>query len=267
LSVIVRTRDSARTLQRALDSLRAQTVDVEIVVVDSGSQDETLDLARRGADLLIEIPPSAYTPGHALNVGAAAAVGEIVGALSSHCELASDVWAEHALAHFADPAVAGVAGSLHGPDGPLTGPVRHTAGLARRHPQWGFSNHASAWRATTWAREPFSESLATGEDREWALRVLDAGETIVYDPELWVDMSHRWKQGAVTFFRRERSEQQLIWSLYGLPAPGTRDLLGEWWRPPDTRHPPLFHRLNYRRAAGLVGAHLGRRAGAAQRHG
>lgn len=240
---------------------------VEVVVVDSGSQDETLDIARRGADLLIEIPPSAYTPGHALNVGAAVAGGEIVGALSSHCELTSDAWAEHALAHFADPAVAAAGGSLHGPDGLLTAPVRQTAEQARRHPQWGFSNHASAWRAATWARVPFNESYPTGEDREWALRVLDGGEAIVFDPELWVPMSHRWKHGAVTFFRRERIEQRVIWSLYGLPAPGALDLLGEWWRPPDTDHSPLFHRLNPRRAAGLVGAHLGRRAGAARRPG
>ena len=265
--MIVRTRDSARTLQAALDSLRAQSVPVEIVVVDSGSQDATLDIARRNADLLIEVPPSAYTPGHALNVGAATAAAEIVGALSSHCVLASDVWAEHALAHFADPVVGAAAGSLNGPEGRLTAPVRQTAEQARRHPQWGFSNHASAWRASTWAREPFDESLPTVEDREWALRVLEGGETIVFDPELWVEMRHRWKHGTVSFFRRERSEQQIIWDLYGLPAPRALDLLGEWWRPPDTHHSPFFHRLNYRRAAGLIGAHLGRRTGAARRSG
>ena len=68
-SVIVRCRDEVRTLERTLESLRRQTVDPEIVVVDSGSSDGSLEVARRYADQLIEIPPETFTFGHALNVG------------------------------------------------------------------------------------------------------------------------------------------------------------------------------------------------------
>src|SRR5207248_3651209 len=48
-SVIIRTKDSARTLPGALASVRAQTVACEVVVVDSGSRDATLSIARAGA--------------------------------------------------------------------------------------------------------------------------------------------------------------------------------------------------------------------------
>ena len=84
-SAIVRVKDEAGPIRHALDSLRRQTVPVEIVVVDSGSTDGTLEVARAVADRLVEISPERFTYGHALNVGAAAASGRVHIALSAHC--------------------------------------------------------------------------------------------------------------------------------------------------------------------------------------
>jgi len=51
ISFVVPTRNSARTLEACLGSLRAQThPDVEVVVVDNCSTDGTVDIARRCAD-------------------------------------------------------------------------------------------------------------------------------------------------------------------------------------------------------------------------
>jgi hypothetical protein len=40
-----------------------------------------------------------------------------------------------------------------------------------------------------------------------------------------------------------------------------RDALHEWWTGiPQDRRPPLYHRLNYRRAVGLAGKYAGLRS-------
>ncbi|MGI4895424.1 MAG: glycosyltransferase, partial [Janthinobacterium lividum] len=86
-SVIVRTYNSAATLGATLDSIRAQDVPAEIVVVDSGSGDATMDMVRARADVVVEIAHQEFSYGRALNLGAAAASAPVHVALSSHCVL------------------------------------------------------------------------------------------------------------------------------------------------------------------------------------
>jgi rhamnosyltransferase len=256
---VVRSLDSAATIGEAFSGLRRQTIGLEIVVVDSGSTDDTLAIARRFADRIVEIPRAEYRPGHALNIGTSEAAGEVVFALSSHCRLVHDDWAETALAHYGDAQVAGVAGSLTTPDGrPLRAPYVQTLADAHAYPYWGFSNHASSWRRSALERFPFDDACLV-EDKEWALRVLAAGLQLVFDPHLWVEQRHRWRVGARGYFRRERRESRALAGVVPIPAYGLRDLGKEWLMPPDDEHSRLFHLLNYRRAAGLLGKYTGLR--------
>jgi rhamnosyltransferase len=259
-SVVVRSFNSAATIARALDDLRGQTVELELIVVDSGSQDDTLRIAGPVADRVLQIPQDSYMPGRALNVGTRAASGEVVFAFSSHCRLPGHDWAERALAHYGDPEVAGVAGSTTTPDErPLEEPYVQRLEDVSLHPFWGFSNHASSWRRSVWEELPFTETRLV-EDKEWALRVLESGRKLVFDPALWVDQSHRWRVGTLEFFRRERRETGALAQLIPMPPYGPLDLAREWLTPPDDEHSRLFHLLNYRRAAGLLGKYAGRRA-------
>lgn len=76
VSVIVPTRDAARTLEACLASVRAQTYqDVELVVVDNGSTDGTPDIARKLADRVLAAGPERSAQ---RNAGAAAASGEFL---------------------------------------------------------------------------------------------------------------------------------------------------------------------------------------------
>jgi len=266
-SAIVRCRDKADTLERALESLRRQTADVEIVVVDSGSRDGSLEIARRHCDQLIEIPPESFTFGHALNVGAQAASAPFHFALSAHCYVERDDWIERGLRHYEREDVGGVMGWHALPDGsPLEGVFHQTAEHARAHPFWGFSNHASSWRASVWEKHHFHETLWAAEDREWAFRVLDDGWVIAFDPHLVVGMTHVWRSGLREYYRRQRGSARAICSFAELPPYGLRDVLRDWWkRFPDRRHSATLYRLDPRRMAGLAGKYAGYRQ--AQREG
>jgi rhamnosyltransferase len=260
-SAIVRCRDELPTLERALASLRAQTVRPEIIVVDSGSTDGSLAVARRLADRVIELAPGEFSYGRALNVGARAAAAPVHFALSAHC-FAPPHWVERALAHYTRADVAATNGIQTFADGtPITAPFFQDAAHARSNPWWGFSNHASSWRADVWRRFAFDERLEAAEDREWAWRVTAAGWRIAFDPALWVDMSHAWKASPGAVYARRRREARAIASFARTSPYTLRDLVRDWWSElPADRHSAAAHRvLNVRRLAGLAGRYVGRR--------
>jgi len=101
LSVIVPTRNSARSLEHCLESVRAQThPDVELIVVDNGSSDDTSRIARAYADRVIERGPERSAQrNHGWRIGS----GEIVLFLDSDQALEPDVAAEAVAAFHADP--------------------------------------------------------------------------------------------------------------------------------------------------------------------
>jgi hypothetical protein len=156
-------------------------------------------------------------------------------------------------------------GGTHLADGsPIDGTFYQDRDYVRAHPTWGFSNHASSWRRDVWQQYPFDESLDAAEDKEWALRVLAEGQRVIaYRADLMVSLEHRWKNGAIAFFRRERLESRVLAQACSLPPYRARDLAHEWWSDlPDDRHSAFANRfLNYIRIAGLLGRYVGFRDG------
>jgi len=257
-SVVVRAKNEARDIERTFKALRRQTVPVEVVVVDSGSTDGTLEIAGRWCDRLIEIPAESFTYGHSVNLGAEAASAPFHFCLSAHCAPERDDWIERSLRHYARADVAATNGIQTFPDGRAVEYVFYQDGdHVRRHLLWGFSNHASSWRAEVWREHPFDPGLSSSEDREWALRITTAGWVIAYDPELWVDLSHQWGGGALFQYRRKLLETRGLAEFAPLQPFTLSDAFNEWWARPDDRHSALFHRLNYRRAAGILGKYRG----------
>lgn len=263
-SVIVRAKNEAGTIERTLRAVRDQTVETELLVIDSGSTDGTLEIARTWCDRLITLPPERFRYGLALNLGAREAAAPIHVALSAHCCPERTDWIEQALRLYEREDVAGAAGMMVLPDGSPASegrPYHQRIEDVQAHPFWGFSNHASSWRAEAWRRHPFDEQLDYAEDKEWALRVLQAGWTVAYDRGLWVDMSHAWRAGAKEVFQRHRRGYRAVGSFVELRPYRLGDLRREWWNElPADRHGRFAHRfLNYKRAAQLAGKWVGRR--------
>lgn len=258
-TVIVRAKNEERFVARALESLRAQTVVPEIIVIDSGSTDRTVAIARELCDRLIEIPAERFTYGFALNLGAREARAPVHFALSAHCVAARRDWIERSLSHYERADVAGTNGPWPrgGEETPRT--LYQDLAHARANPHVGFSNHASSWRACVWERFPFDETLRYAEDKEWALRVLEAGWVIVSDPALGVDMSHVWRGGYAELYGRQKRAAQEV-RRFTTAEYTLRDLAAEWWSmgPGERRSRPR-RLLNPLRLAGLIGKYHGHR--------
>ena len=261
VSVVIRAKDEGESIGRTLDLLARQTREHEVVLVDSGSTDATVEIARaRGIDV-IEIPAKEFTYGGALNTGCAAASGEILVALSAHAFPTDSSWLAEIAAVLADDRVACVCGQHFGPDGAvLTEPIRQDAALARERPDWGYSNAAGAFPRRLWEEYGFRADLPATEDKEWALHWLDRGYICVLGPQYLVDHDHS-KDGLIEQYRRARREWRGL-ALMGMDEPyPAGQMIREWWADQDSYRSRSRARLSHRRAARLLGRYAGLRGG------
>ncbi|MBM3141151.1 MAG: glycosyltransferase [Chloroflexi bacterium] len=195
-SIVIRARNEAPALGRLLAGIRLQDhADTELVLVDSGSTDDTRDVAEAFGSRVVTIAPADFTYGRALNVGCAAARGRACVFVSAHCVPANDRWLARLLEPLADPAV----GAAYGKQLPLadTRPYEQRNLLAgfpfgsrRQTSQTFFHNANAVVRREVWEQLPFDETLPGLEDREWARRALAAGWQIAYEPMAMVYHEH-----------------------------------------------------------------------------
>ena len=111
ISVIIRTFNEERHVGLLLDMLKSQVYDhnqLEIIVVDSGSTDSTLEIVSQHKVRLIQLSKESFTYSKALNLGVENSTGEYIVILSAHA-IPTDVnWLKGLISHFSDERVAGV---------------------------------------------------------------------------------------------------------------------------------------------------------------
>ena len=77
VSVVIPVKDGERYLEELLDALAREGVD-EILVIDSGSSDRSLEIARAAGVELLEIEPAEFGHGRTRNLGAERTSGELI---------------------------------------------------------------------------------------------------------------------------------------------------------------------------------------------
>lgn len=94
VSVVIPTWNAGAEFERLLQALRAQRGfdRVEIVVVDSGSSDQTLALARTHGAKLVQLPHEEFSHSYARNLGVAQATGEYLMVMTQDAMPTSRFW-------------------------------------------------------------------------------------------------------------------------------------------------------------------------------
>jgi rhamnosyltransferase len=217
ISVIIPVKDGGEDLRRCLDGIARQRtdVDVETLIVDSGSRDGSRELARSGGARVLDMETTDFRHGVTRNLAAAQARGEVLVFTTQDAYASDEHWLERLSEPLrADKDVAGVYGRqiphadaspperffldfLYGPH-PRMQRVANPSELSLRNTL--FSNVNSAIRRSFWERFRFADDLFFAEDQDWSRRVLLAGYAIRYEPEAAVRHSHTYT--VTTAFKR-----------------------------------------------------------------
>jgi glycosyltransferase involved in cell wall biosynthesis len=192
LSVIVRFRNEAGHLGAVLRAIREQQCShqVEIVAIDNSSTDDSLEIATRYADLVMNI--GEYRPGAALNHAIDSCSGEALVILSAHAVPANRSWLESLTAWTANSEVLGTyGGQLY----PITSRFLDKRDLdifsdlrPRTEVQDSdFWNANSAFLRSFWEEEQFDDTVIELEDHHWTKKLLPQGSCWVrFEPSALV---------------------------------------------------------------------------------
>mgnify|MGYP001319996470 CR=1 FL=1 len=217
ISIIIRCFNEEKHIGRLLAGIVEQTVrDVEIIVVDSGSTDSTLRIAAQFPVKIVQIKPRDFSFGRALNLGCAAASGDILLFASAHVYPLYHDWLELMRKPFEDERVALVYGKQRGDHRNKYSehqifqkwfPEESTPD--QKHP---FCNNANcAVRRSLWQEQPYDETLTGLEDLDWAKKILAKGYRIAYQAEATIIHVHEEKWANVfNRYRREAIALRLI---------------------------------------------------------
>jgi rhamnosyltransferase len=198
VTVLLRTKNEAASIGGTLEALLSQTYkNIELLVVDSGSTDKTLEIARKYPVRIYKIPSSDFTFGYSLNFGFRHAAGVYVACLSAHALPATNDWLEILMSNVNNDRVAAVmSNTVPFPD---CNPFDRR-GLIKKYTiakqdifegePYIFSNSCSLIRKRIWDQVPFDESLIASEDHDWIRKVIKLSYRIVYDPAAKVYHSH-----------------------------------------------------------------------------
>jgi glycosyltransferase involved in cell wall biosynthesis len=209
-SLIIRCYNEADHLGKLLCGLEAQTMqDFEIILVDSGSTDGTIEIAESfGVDEIVYIDPENFSFGRALNYGCETATGEFCVIASAHVYPRRDDWLECLLRKFEED-VALVYGKQRGND--IT-----TFSENQIFKQWfpnydidrqghPFCNNANAAiKRNLWKKYRYDKTLTGLEDVDWAKRVQKDGYVISYASE--AEVVHVHDETVSEVFNRYRRE-------------------------------------------------------------
>jgi rhamnosyltransferase len=206
VSIIIPAKDEEANIGKCLEAIFHQdtTYRFEVVVIDSGSRDQTIDIIRQFPSVhLQEIPPESFGHGKTRNLGAKLSQGKYLVFLNADALPVDEHWLDPLIAPLrTDNEIAGVY-SRHLPkkechlymvrDLHKSMPAKPKLRTKMRQLDFMiFSTVSCAISRDTWERYPFADEIEIAEDQQWAQRVLAQGLKIKYEPASQVYHSHNY---------------------------------------------------------------------------
>jgi rhamnosyltransferase len=244
ISLVIPTLNAGPLLDEVLAAVRAQKSPAfdELVAVDSGSRDGTVERLQRAGFRVIPIDKRTFDHGRTRDLGIAQTTGDIVVLMVQDATPQGDDWLGRMVEPFADPQVAGVWCRQI----PRPGCQPALDRRIRGWPGWGegvtvkrlpagkrladlppfeqlmlcaFDNVASAIWRSAWQRFPLGPRRF-GEDVWFGKRAIEAGLALAHQGGAVVMHSHdrsAWAEGKRTF-----CDHRNLYALFGLHGIPTR---------------------------------------------
>ena len=229
-SIVIPSKNGGHLFALALECLFAQRTPwpFEVVVVDSGSNAESLSILRRFPVRLHAIAPADFNHGRTRDLGASLARGDYLVFINQDAVPCSEDW----LARLLEPlrtssAYAAVQGGIREfPDharffwescGPRFYFTRESERWIPRYGGIGFSTVNAAIRRTAWEICPFGEAVMM-EDKQWQRAACARGLSIAHQPEAAVYHTHNYDlPGLIRRCQQEGFGWRLVGETYSLP--------------------------------------------------
>jgi len=237
-SVVIPTKNGGDLFAEVLNGLAKQTLwdRTELIVVDSGSQDETVTLAKQAGAKVFEIPPSEFNHGTTRDYGISLASSEYIILTVQDAVPEHDRVLDLLVSALQAPEVGGAyARQIAQPDADVltkrnldgwsTGRVQRedrfipdedwykAQSPMEKHLLCSFDNVCAALKKSVWQQEKFGK-VDFGEDIDWSQRVLLRGHHIIYEPEAAVVHSH--DRSLLYDYKRTYVCHRKLYAMYGL---------------------------------------------------
>lgn len=199
VSIVIRSFNEGWALQGTLDALRRQVFrDWELIVIDSGSTDNSVALIRAAAPRhFVQIQPHEYHPPRVMNLGMRLARANSVVFLNADATPVDAHWLSPLVQVLGNPETAAVFGrQVPRPDchAVFAADYENCFGPHRASARWDhfFSMVSSGIRKDVWARRGFNEAMQYSEDEEYTRWAVAQGYRVLYVPESVAMHSHNY---------------------------------------------------------------------------
>lgn len=236
-SVIIRTKNEEKWIGEVLKMLQKQTYqNFEIIIVDSGSNDRTLEIAKKFPVRVIQISQDEFSYPYALNVGCRAATAEKYFVfLSAHSLPISEKFLEEGIKSFTGDEIIGVYGPMRAlSDGsiwekmyfnflcPLLELFTPEKMIIKKERMGVLGFTHAIIRRDLWEKYNFNEEFGLGgEDQDWVRHWTSKGLVVVKDKKFKVQHSHGLN--LISFIRQWRN-----WYSVRKPQPFKKIAYRNW---------------------------------------
>lgn len=218
VSIILLTKNAGKRLIESLEIINKQNFKgtIEVIAVDSGSEDETLEILKDYDVNIFQIQPEEFHHSKTRNLGAEYANGEYLVYLTQDALPISKDWLTNLISPLKNKDIAVVYGrQIANPDAKIMDKFFYSyfypeneitiTKIDNNEKKFYLENIfisdvCSAMKKDIWAEIKFTDEVNMSEDKDFALKALKRNYKVIYEPKSAVHHSHDYN--LISLFKR-----------------------------------------------------------------